>query len=58
MAEHSGLDETLLERCGNLIQAGNFDEAIRSAFVLLEEQLREATGQEGMTGTKLAEGCA
>lgn len=31
-----------------------FDEAVRSAFVLLEERLRKAVNQDGMTGTQLA----
>lgn len=50
----AGLDEELLRRCGHLIHLGAFDEAVRSAFVLLEERLRRAVGQEGMTGTQLA----
>ena len=50
----AGLDEELLHRCGHLIHMGAFDEAVRSAFVLLEERLREATKQEGMTGSALA----
>ena len=50
----AGLDEELLRRCGHLIHLGAFDEAVRSAFVLLEERLRSAVGQEGMTGTQLA----
>jgi uncharacterized protein (TIGR02391 family) len=54
LEEKSGLDEELLKRCGHLIRIGAFDEAVRNAFVLLEERLRAATGQEGMTGTNLA----
>jgi len=54
LEERSGLDEELLKRCGHLIHIGAFDEAVRNAFVLLEERLRKATGQEGMTGTNLA----
>jgi len=50
----AGLDEELVRRCGHLIHLGAFDEAVRSAFVLLEERLRRAVGQEGMTGTQLA----
>jgi uncharacterized protein (TIGR02391 family) len=50
----AGLDEELLRRCGHLLHMGTFDEAVRSAFVLLEERLRVVVGQEGMTGTKLA----
>jgi uncharacterized protein (TIGR02391 family) len=50
----AGLDEELLRRCGHLIHLGAFDEAVRSAFVLLEERLRDAVKAEGMTGTQLA----
>lgn len=49
-----GLNAGLLQRCGTLIHLGKFDEAVRSAFILLEERLRAAVGQEGMTGTTLA----
>jgi len=50
----AGLDEELLRRCGHLIRSEAFDGAVRSAFVLLEERLRDATNAEGMTGTQLA----
>jgi uncharacterized protein (TIGR02391 family) len=50
----AGLDEELLRRCGHLIHLEAFDEAVRSAFVLLEERLRDAVKVEGMTGTQLA----
>jgi uncharacterized protein (TIGR02391 family) len=50
----AGLDEGLMQRCGHLIHMGAFDEAVRSAFVLLEERLREAVNEEGMTGVQLA----
>ena len=50
----AGLDEELLRRCGHLIHLEAFDEAVRSAFVLLEERLRDAAKVEGMTGTQLA----
>jgi uncharacterized protein (TIGR02391 family) len=50
----AGLDEELVQRCGHLIHLGAFDEAIRSAFVLLEERLRDALNKEGITGTRLA----
>ena len=52
--EQVGLDEELAQRCSQLIHVGAFDEAIRSAFVLLEERLRKAVNQEDMTGTSLA----
>ncbi|MBP8001628.1 MAG: hypothetical protein KA314_21640 [Chloroflexi bacterium] len=50
----SGLNTDLLQHCGMLIHLGKFDEAVRSAFILLEERLRTMVGQEGMTGTNLA----
>jgi uncharacterized protein (TIGR02391 family) len=50
----AGLDEELVRRCGHLIHLGAFDEAVRSAFVLLEERLRKSVGEERMTGTQLA----
>lgn len=50
----AGLDEELMRRCGHLIHMGAFDEAVRSAFVLLEERLRKAANEDGMTGTQLA----
>jgi len=50
----AGWDEELVQRCGPLIHLGRFDEGVRSAFVLLEERLRKAVGEEGMTGTQLA----
>jgi uncharacterized protein (TIGR02391 family) len=51
---HAGFDEELLRRCGHLIHLGAFDEAVRSAFILLEERLRKAVGKDDMTGTQLA----
>lgn len=50
----AGLDEELIRRCGHLVHMGAFDEAVRSAFVLLEERLRKAVNKEGLTGTQLA----
>jgi uncharacterized protein (TIGR02391 family) len=50
----AGLDEELLRRCGHLMHLGAFDEAVRSAFVLLEERLRDALDAQGVTGTRLA----
>jgi uncharacterized protein (TIGR02391 family) len=52
--EQAGLDGELAHRCGHLIHLGAFDEAVRSAFVLLEERLKEAVGHEEMTGSNLA----
>ena len=50
----AGLDDELMQRCGPLIHMDQFDEAVRSACVLLEERLRQAVNGEGMTGTRLA----
>lgn len=51
----SGFDEELMRRCQPMIHLGAFDEAVRSAFVLLEERLRNAVGDtQNTTGTKLA----
>lgn len=54
--ERSGLDVELLNRCGEFLRIGKYDEAVRNAFILLEERLRTAAGKEkeNMTGTQLA----
>jgi uncharacterized protein (TIGR02391 family) len=49
-----GLNSELLQQCSTLLHLAKFDEAIRSAFILLEQRLRKSVGQEGMTGTNLA----
>lgn len=51
--EETGLDDELVRRCGHLIHLGAFDEAVRSAFVLLEDRLRQSVGEEGMSGVQL-----
>jgi uncharacterized protein (TIGR02391 family) len=50
----TNMDNELLHRCANLLHLGAYDEAVRSAFVLLEERLREMLGEESMTGSNLA----
>jgi len=50
----AGMDDELKLRCGPLIYIGHFDEAVRNAFVLLEERLRNAIGKDGLTGVQLA----
>ena len=52
--ERAGLDPELMQRCGHLVRLEAFDEAVRSAFVLLEERLRKAVAGESMTGVQLA----
>lgn len=54
LESEDAFDDELLLRCANLVHVGAFDEAVRSAFVLLEERLRAAVDREGMTGTALA----
>ena len=49
----AGLDEELVRRCGPLIRMNRLDEAVRSAFVLLEERLRTAVKEEGLSGAQL-----
>jgi len=50
----AGMDDGLKLRCGPLIYIGAFDEAVRKAFVLLEERLRNVIGKDGLTGVELA----
>lgn len=54
--ERSGLDPELLNRCSDFLRIGKYDEAVRNAFILLEERLRIAVNREkeNMTGTQLA----
>ena len=52
--ERSGLDAELLNRCSDFLHTGKYDEAVRNAFILLEERLRSAVNKDGMTGTQLA----
>jgi uncharacterized protein (TIGR02391 family) len=50
----SGMDEELLNRCADFLHIGKYDEAVRNAFILLEERLRASVNKENMTGTQLA----
>lgn len=54
LESEANMDDELLRRCANLLHLGAHDEAVRSAFVLLEERLREMLGEESMTGSNLA----
>lgn len=51
---NAGFDEELLKRCAPLMHMNKFDEAVRNAFVLLEERLRTAVDKPGVTGTNVA----
>jgi hypothetical protein len=46
----SGLDEELVEICGDLILAERYDAAVSRAFVVLEERMRNLLGMGGGTG--------
>lgn len=50
----AGFDEELRQRCARFIQRGEFDSAVRKAFILLEERLRQMLDSPGLTGTQLA----
>ena len=54
LENNAGYDDELLRRCASLIHLGAYDEAVRSAFILLEERLRTAINEEGMTGSNMA----
>lgn len=49
----AGLDGELILRCGPLIHIDAFDEAVRQAFVLLEERLRKMLNKDRATGGQL-----
>jgi uncharacterized protein (TIGR02391 family) len=51
----SGLDEQLAHRCGPPIRSERYDEAVGSAFVVLEERLRSLLGVPGGSGVDLAQ---
>jgi uncharacterized protein (TIGR02391 family) len=53
LADLSGLDAELVARCGGLIRAQRYDEAVSRAFVVLEARMRELMGMGGGTGRQL-----
>lgn len=57
LEDSAGWDPELLQRTSALVHVGAFDEAVRNAFVLLEDRLRRSANKEGasMTGTVLAD---
>jgi hypothetical protein len=53
LADMSGLDEQLVEQCGDLVRAQRYDEAVSLAFVVLEERLRKLMSLRGGSGRDL-----
>ena len=55
LADLSGLDEELADRCGFLFRTERYDEAVGRAFVVLEERLRKLMGVEKVSGGRLVD---
>jgi uncharacterized protein (TIGR02391 family) len=55
LADLSGLDEELIDRCAFLIENGRYDEAVGQAFIVLEEHIRELMGVHRGTGGQLVQ---
>jgi uncharacterized protein (TIGR02391 family) len=51
----SGLDPELAARCSSLVHIQAYDEAVRNAFVLVEERLRKLLNPEKQFGVQLIE---
>ncbi|HEU0295479.1 MAG TPA: TIGR02391 family protein [Anaerolineales bacterium] len=51
----AGYDEELIKTCSHLIHIKAFDEAVRNAFVLLEDRLRKVLNKRGATGFQMAQ---
>lgn len=49
----SGLDGELVARCSPLVHIAAFDEAVRQAFVVLEERLRQILKKDRATGMQM-----
>lgn len=49
----AGLDSELVTRCGPLVHIAAFDDAVRQAFVVLEERLRRVLKRERATGMQM-----
>lgn len=55
LADLSGLDQELMERCAFHIENGRYDEAVGQAFIVLEEQMRDLLGVDMGTGGRLVQ---
>ena len=53
LADLSGLDEELVQRCALLMRTERYDEAVGRAFVVLEERMRALMGTGGGAGRHL-----
>lgn len=51
----AGFDMELIKACSHLIHIQAFDEAVRNAFVLLEDRMRKVLNKQGMTGCNMAQ---
>lgn len=51
----AGIDQELILRCGPLVHISAFDEAVRQAFVLLEERMRKILNKERLTGMQMVQ---
>jgi uncharacterized protein (TIGR02391 family) len=55
LADLSGLDEELVERCAFLIENGRYDEAVGQSFIVIEEHMRDLIGADRGTGGQLVQ---
>ncbi|MBX3054968.1 MAG: TIGR02391 family protein [Anaerolineae bacterium] len=55
LERQSGLDAELLARCSDLLHLGKYDQAVHSAFILLEERLRHIVHKDGLTGVVMVQ---
>lgn len=51
----AGYDTELIKACSHLIHIQAFDEAVRNAFVLLEDRMRKILDKQGATGFQMAQ---
>jgi uncharacterized protein (TIGR02391 family) len=52
--DQAGLDKELVDRCSRSLRSGAVEDAVRSAFVVLERRLRRALGVTGGKGVDLS----
>jgi uncharacterized protein (TIGR02391 family) len=55
LADLSGIDDELVDRCGFLFRTERYDEAVGRAFVVLEERLRKLMGVQKVSGGQLVD---